>query len=454
MSAGLEGPIAQIGGSIGSTVGRGFQPSFQRLRMLIGCGSAAAISASFSSPIAGVMFAQEVVLVSEFEAKHFYLIILAAGASTVTSAYVSGAHRILHAPSFDFPLNHELLLYLLLGVLCGLLAVAFIRILYAIRDVFLGVGVAPWIPPIVGGVIVGTSLIFFPQVSASGYATINRAFQGHLGVDLLVALVAMKILMTSVTLGCGGSGGVFAPAMFIGAMLGGAVGTIANSIDPQLVAQPGAFAMVGMGSFLAAATHAPMTSVFMLWELTQDMRSVVPAMLTSVTATLVARALLRESVDTYELGRKGIDVHRSREANVLGTVGIRAIVDRDVGPMFHSTTISDFLRRATRGHHTTFPVVADDGTLLGVITMDDVRNLLLDHESWDRTVVGDVVRRDAVAVRESDSAYAATRIFGDHAFDALPVVAADDPRRCVGLLTRAALAQLCRERLAGLHRLH
>jgi CIC family chloride channel protein len=221
MSAGIEGPIAQIGGSIGSTVGRALRPSFERLRVLIACGSAAAIAASFRTPIAGVMFAQEIVLVGEVETHSFYLVVLAAGVSSVVSHYLRADYPILLAPEFEFPLGHELMFLVLLGAMIGLLAVAFIRVFYSVRDAFDRASIPQTILPVVGGAIVGVTLIFFPQIGGNGYETMNAALRGQLGIELLWALVLVKMVMTSVTLGCGGAGGVFAPSMFVGATFGG-----------------------------------------------------------------------------------------------------------------------------------------------------------------------------------------------------------------------------------------
>jgi CIC family chloride channel protein len=258
MSAGIEGPVAQIGGSIGSTVGRALRPSFERLRVLIACGSASAIAASFSSPIAGVMFAQEIVLIGEFQAQAFYLIVLASGTATGVSGLLGDGHSVIHAPHFEYALNHELLFYVLMGLLAGILATIFIRSFYWIRDAF-DKSIIPqrWLP-VFGGLVVGVSLIFFPQIAASGYETMNAAFTGKLHVALLLTLVFMKIVMTCVTLSCGGSGGVFAPAMFIGAVWGGGFAALFNTVSPGLISEPGAFALIGMGAFRSAASHWPM----------------------------------------------------------------------------------------------------------------------------------------------------------------------------------------------------
>lgn len=447
MSAGIEGPVAQIGGSIASTVGRALQPTFDRLRVLIACGSAAGISAAYGSPIAGVMFAQEIVLASEFEAKHFYLIILSAGASAVTAAQVSGVEHVLTAPDLRFAMGREVLLYVLVGAIAGLLAVAFIRVFYGIRDAFARARLSETMKPLAGAVIVGTSLIFFPQVSAMGYDTISHAFEGTMGTRLLLALVVVKMLMTSVTLGCGGSGGVFTPAMFIGAMLGGGFAGVANHFFPDAIAEPGAFALVGMGAFLASATHAPLTAIFMVWELTGNIGSVVPAMLASVTGTLVAHGLVGDSIDTFDLRRRGFDVHRPRTANILGNLFVRGLVTREFLAIPRSMGLGDFVLQVTNSRYTHFPVIDEKGELAGVIQLEDLREILGYRDAWPYIIVGEIARRDIVTVKTTDTLYDALTLMTTREVDEIPVVDPDHPRRLVGMLRRRDVQSFYEKRL-------
>jgi CIC family chloride channel protein len=447
MSAGIEGPVAQIGGSIGSTVGRVLDPTFDRLRVLIACGSAAGIAAAYGSPIAGVMFAQEIVLASEFEAKHFYLIILAAGASAVAAAQISGVEHVMSAPSLTFSLGREVPLYVLLGVLSGLLAVAFIRIFYGIRDRFTRMQISDAAKPLVGGALVGVSLILFPQVSAMGYDTISHSFDGTMGTSLLLSLLVVKMVMTSVTLGCGGCGGVFTPAMFIGAMLGGSFAGVANAMFPGTVAEPGAFALVGMGAFLAAATHAPMTAIFMAWELTGNIASVVPAMIASVIGTLIARGLLADSIDTYELRRRGFDVHRSRTANILGNLFVRGLVTREYLAVPRSMGLGDFVLQLANTRYTYFPVIDEQGDLIGVIQIEDLREVLGHRDAWPYIIIDEIARRDIVTVKTTDTLYDAMNQMSSRGIDEIPVVDAESPRRLVGMLRRREVQAFYEKRL-------
>lgn len=447
MSAGIEGPIAQIGGSIGSTVARGIRPAADRLRVLIACGSASAIAATFSSPIAGVMFAEEIVLLGRFQAQSFYLIVLAAGSATVVSQYLKADDPILSAPSFEFPLNHELVFYVLMGLLCGLLAVFFIRSFYWIRDWFERSPISPTLQPIAGGVVVGAALILFPQISASGYETMNEAFKGNMASELLLALVVMKILMTGVTLGCGGSGGVFAPAMFIGAAFGGGFATLVNILIPGAISEPGGFALIGMGSFLSAATHAPLTAIFLLFELTRDYNVVLPIMITGVTATLVARRIFPDSIDTHELARKGFDVHSSGEVALLKDLHVGGVVSKDFQQIPESMSLVDFVRYVTGSSHTHFPVVDKDGGLCGVIGMEDLRSVLLNRDAWPYVVVGELADRDVATLKSSDTLYHAMEVLSSNEVEQVPVVDEYDATRVVGVLKSSDLQGFYQKRL-------
>jgi len=447
MSAGIEGAIAQIGGSIGSTVGRGLRPSFERLRVLIACGSGAAISATFSSPIAGVFFAEEIVLVGEFNTGSMTLIVLASGTAAVVSRYLKADAQILTAPAFDFPINHEILFYLLMGLICGLLSVLFIRIFYGIRKYFQRSRIPSVLHPLIGGLLVGVILIFFPQVSSSGYDTMNEAFLGHMPAGLLLALVLAKMVATSITLGAGGSGGVFAPAMFIGTVLGGGYAALLNTLIPGVISNPGGFAMIGMGAFLAASTHAPLTAIFLLIELTRDYNVALPIMITGVAATMVARRVMHDSIDSYELSQRGLDIHAGSETNLLRKLFVRGLVSKDFRQIPETMKISDFVRYLTNSHHVYFPVVNKSGELTGIVSMQDIRGLLLKREAWPLVVVSEIANSNVVTVNGSDSLYEAMKIFTARGLEQLVVVDEENPKKVVGMLSRSDLQSFYQKRL-------
>jgi CIC family chloride channel protein len=447
MSTGIEGPIAQIGGSIGSTLGRALRPSAERLRVLIACGATAAIAATFQAPIAGVMFAEEIVLMGATQLQSLSLLVMSAGTATVVSKMLSGDHGELHAPHFDFPLNHELLFFVLMGLMSGILATTFIRSFYWMKDWVAGSWIPDRIRPLVGGLLMGIVLVFFPQVAASGYETMNHAFRGELGGSLMITLALLKILMTGVTLSFGGSGGVFAPSMFIGAVFGGGFASIVNWMLPGTIADVGAFALVGMGAFLAAATHAPMTAIFLLFEMTQDYNVVLPIMITGITSLLVARNIFPDSIDHYELHRRGLDLNPDSEANVMRKLFVRRLVDKDFQAIPENLALVDFMTYVTNSNHTHFPVVDKEGSLVGLIGMGDLRGVLLQRDSWAYLVVSELAQLDIEPVRPSDNLYDAMHRFQARGLEILPVVDDETGKKVVGILKLRDLQSFYQKRL-------
>jgi len=447
MSAGVEGPIAQIGGAIGSTVARVLRPSPERLRVMIAAGTAAAVAATFGAPIAGVMFAEEVVLLGQSQLPSLTLLAVAAGAATIASQYFAGYHQVLQAPHFAFPIDHELFFHFLLGLLTGPLAVAFLRSFYAIKDRVAASAIPRGLRPIVGALIVGVTLVVFPQVAGSGYDEINRFFVRDTSAGLLLALAVAKLLMTGVTLGFGGSGGVFAPSMFIGAAFGAGLAGVVDALWPGAIADPGAFGLIGMGTFLAAATHAPMTAIFLLFELTRDYNVVVPILVSAITATIVARRLVPASIDEYELERRGLHLHSDGRTRVLRQFFVSSLVVRDVEPIREEATVVELVQAVSVSRHGGLPVVDDDGRFVGVVGMEDLRAVLLDSGAWPRMRVKELMRRGVPVLRLGDTLFDALQLVVAHGVEEIVVVEDGEAGAPAGLLKRSELQSFYQKRL-------
>lgn len=447
MSAGVEGPIAQIGGAIGSTVARVLEPSPERLRVLIAAGTAAAIAATFGAPITGVMFAEEIVLLGQSQLPSLTLLAVAAATATIASQYFEGWHSVLQAPHFAFPINHELFFYLLLGLLTGPLAVAFLRSFYAIKDWVSASPIPRGLRPLVGALVVGCSLVVFPQVAGSGYDAVNSFFRDPLGAQLLLSLAVAKLLMTGVTLGFGGSGGVFAPSMFIGAAFGSGLAVALNLAWPGAIASPGAFGLIGMGTFLAAATHAPLTAIFLLFELTRDYNVVVPILVSAITATTVARRLVPASIDEYELQRRGLHLHSDGRTRVLRQFFVRSLVARDVSPIREEASVAELVQAVSASRHGGLPVVDAGGRFVGVVGMEDLRAVLLASESWPSMRVKELVRRQVPVLRLGDTLFDALQLVVAHGVEEVVVVEDDGEGRVAGLLKRSELQSFYQKRL-------
>lgn len=439
-SVGREGPIVQIGSAIGSVLGQLVHASRRRLRTFVGCGAAAGIAATFNAPVAGVVFALEVIL-ADFGVVQFSPIVVASVTATVISRACLG-----NAPSYDVPAYHlvsavEFLPYAVLGVLAGAVAVAFIKILYGLEDAFDAAPMPEWLKGLVGGVAVGAIGLAYPQILGTGHQAVHQALVGDVAAGTLLALVVVKLLASSLTLSSGGSGGIFAPSLFLGAMLGGAVGTGANALLPGYTAEPGAYALVAMGAVVAGTTRAPMAAILILFEMTNDYHIILPLMVTCITATLVASWLERESIYTMKLRRRGIDLRGGQDVNLLRAVPVREVMRRDVATVTASTPLTEILTRAARTTGSAFFVVDDGGRPVGVVPRHDLWRWLdpSEHAPSDLVVAQDLADPTVLSVTLDDTLDAAARLFAVRSDDEVAVVDPSDGGRLVGSLWQADL---------------
>jgi len=435
-SAGVEGPIAQIGGGIGSVVGQIFKVSGNRLKLLIAAGCAGGIAATFNAPIAGVMFATEIVLLGNFELTSFGAIVVSAGMATVVSRIYYGENPAFHVVQYSLRGVMETPFYLFLGLFIGPLAVFYIKTFYWIKYKFESLS-NPYIRLIIGAIAVGSIGIFFPQILSDGYEYIENAFSGSMDLSLMFILVFLKIIATSITLGSGGAGGVFAPALFIGAMAGGAFGGFVHYLFPSFTSSPGAYAMVGVGAFLASVTHAPLTGMFLLFEMTGNYKIIIPIMFATTIGTFVAHRIMPESIDTYELAQKGINIHAGREATILSSIKVKDVMRRDFMTVRDKVNLKEFIDLVIEGSGGFYyPVVDSKGEMVGIISLQDVRKVLYEEYIKEIVTVGELATEDVLTLTPEDNLADALHHFAEMDIDEIPVVATDNPRKVVGMLRR------------------
>jgi CIC family chloride channel protein len=450
-SAGVEGPIAQVGGALGSQVGQFFRVSGLRMKVYVAAGCAGGVGAMFNAPIAGVFFASEIVLLGTYEMSSFSALVISSAMATVISRAYYGA-----SPAFPIPDYHlinplvEIPLYILLGIIIGLLAVVHIRIFYAIRDRFVGLKTHPQLKPIFGAFLVGALAIFFPQIMGDGYEYIEKVLAGHGLVWVMLALILLKIVATAITLGSGGAGGVFAPALFIGAVIGGAFGGIAHALLPTMTANPGAYAAVGIGAFLAASTHAPLTAIFLLFEMTGNYLIIIPIMLASIIGTVVASKFNHDSIDTVDFSREGIDIHEGMEMAIMKSIKVGAVLTEDIDFISEKANINQLLAIFRMAEHSFyFPVIDETGRMTGIISMQDVKLILHDETQRMEALVGNVCSRKVLVLTPDDDLYTAMTLFDLKGIEEIPVVEAADNRWVVGMVRRRdVLARYNREVLS------
>lgn len=442
-SAGVEGPIAQVGGAIGSQVGQFFRVSGDRMKVYIAAGCAGGIAAMFNAPIAGVFFASEIVLLGTYEMSSFSALVISSAMATVISRATYGETPAFPVP--DYQLVNPVLeipLYILLGIVVGIVAVLHIRIFYWIRDKFDAMPLNIYVKPVLGAFLVGCIGISMPQVMGNGYGYIGDVLQGNGIVWIMLLLVFLKIIATAVTLGSGGAGGVFAPSLFIGAVLGGAFGGMANFLLPDgSIASSGAYAAVGIGSFLGAVTHAPVTAIFLLFEMTGNYLIIIPIMLTSIIGTVVSKKLNRDSIDTVDFTREGINIHDGRETAIMRSIKVGKAMTEDVGFVSESANVNHLLKIfSMAGDSFYFPVLADDGPnagqMVGIISLQDVKAILHDEEQRVNASVGNICARDVITLTPDDDLFTAMTLFTVKGIEEIPVVENLQARWVVGMLKR------------------
>ena len=437
-SAGVEGPIAQVGGTLGSQVGRLTRVSGERMKVYVAAGCAGGVAAMFNAPIAGIFFAAEIVLLGTYEVSSFAAMVISSAMATVVSQWYFGS-----VPAFRLPDYHllaplvEIPLYSLMGVVIGMLAVLHLTIFYRVRDYCQALPLPPQLKPVVGALVVGTIGIGFPQVMGDGYDFISSVLHGQGAMVTICLLIVLKMLATAVTLGSGGTGGVFAPALFIGAMIGGSFGTLVHGLWPTLTASPGAYAAVGIGAFLAASTHAPLTAIFLLFEMTGNYLIIVPIMVSSIIGVVMAAKLKPDSIDTEELSRQGVDLHEGREVALMKALKVGRVMSEEVDFISEKATIDELLTifgMARGGFY--FPVIDERGRMTGIVSLQDAKTLLQDEKLRRGATVGEVCNRQVVFLTPDDTVLLAMRLFDRQGIEEIPVVESGEERWVLGMLKR------------------
>ncbi len=448
-SVGREGPIVQIGSALGSTIGQALRLPNDRIRNLVACGAAGGIAATFNAPIAGVFFSLEVIL-GEFSVANFSTVVIA----SVTSSIIGHA-AFGDIPAFSIPMQYqidslwEFALYPLLGFLAALVGIVFIKLLYASEDLFARWKAPEWFQPAVGGALLGALALTYPLVSGVtweripqvfnvGYDVIDSTLQNQMTFKVVLVLLILKMLATSLTLGSGGSGGVFAPSLFMGAMLGYAFGSGVNAVAPFATAPPGAYALVGMGAVFAAAAHAPITAVIILFELTGDYRIILPLMLTIVVATLISSRLLKgKSIYTLKLIRRGVHLKSGRDVDLMENVLVSEVMSTELDTVSHDLTITGFSEVLSRRKHRRFPILDASGKLAGLVSAGYLERAIQSNAPRATTVseIG-MHYQDLIVAYPDESIGEVMMRMSASGRGRLPVVSRSDPRQLVGMIAR------------------
>jgi CIC family chloride channel protein len=449
-SVGREGAMVQIGSGLGSSLGQLLHLNDERVRTLVACGAAGGIAATFNSPIAGAIFALEIIL-GELSVRYFSAVVISSVAASVIGRAFFGAQ-----PAFQVPVQYEIVslweygFYAVLGVLAAVVGVVFVRTLYWSEDVFDSWKKIPeWVKPAIGGAMLGAVALAYPlitgitwdrmpQVFNVGYDIITAALANQLVLGVVLVLMVLKLIVTDITLGSGGSGGIFAPALFMGAMLGTALGLGLNSVFPGITAPPGAYALVGMAAVFSASAHAPITAALIVFELTDDYRIILPLLLTVVLATVLAQAVLRgESIYTLKLTRRGVRLQRGRDIDILRGVTVAEVMSHEMDTVTTDMTIVELSETFNRTHHHGLPVLDLKGNLWGVVTLSDLDRAVGAGMSRRTTIAEIGTCRPSLQVAYPDETIAVVLSrMGTRGLGRLPVVPRDEDGQLLGMIRR------------------
>ena len=402
-SVGREGPIVQIGSALGSTLGRIVKVAEPRMRVLVACGAAGGIAATFNAPLAGVFFAMELIL-ADFAAQSFGMVVLASVTASVIGRAALGNEPFLKLPAFEVHHLIEYLLFALLGLVAGAIGVVFTRILYWIEDAcdwaWLKTRGPEWLRPAVGGILLGLLLLVLPQMYGVGYPVLGNSIAGKYAIPFLIVLLIAKMIATSLTIGIGGSGGVFAPSLFIGAMLGSAYGQILHHLIPGSAGSAGAYGLIGMGAVFAGAARAPITAVVIMFELTGEYTIILPLMVAIVLATGLSHMLTGDTIYTLKLRRRGVDLTQSAEALAMAAVTVEHVMEPVRGRLPDTTTLAAAITPLSRAPHGQLPVTDLGGRYRGIATARAVADALADGTPDDQTIATLVELPDPVSVHD------------------------------------------------------
>ncbi len=434
-SVGREGPIVQIGSSLGSTVGQFFRIPSKKLKTLVGCGAAAGIAAAFNAPIAGALFAVEIILM-DFAVAQFSPIVISSVMATVISHSFQGDFAAFLVPKYHLSSPYEIFFYFILGAVSGVVSFLFIKVLYFLEDFFDNkFHIAEYLKPAVGGIGIGIIALIFPQIMGVGYDSINLALHENLVWYVALSLVFVKLIATSLTLGSGGSGGIFAPSLFIGAMLGYFFGSIAHNLFPAITATPGAYALVAMGGLVAGTTRAPITAIIIVFELTNDYRIILPLMVTCIISTILSSKLSRESIYTLKLLLRNISIREGTELNIMESIFVKNVYTTSFDTLNVNDNFSQVVNKVIRGKGPEFPVTDPSGHVLGMISIYDIKDNLYERDSLKNLLIaGDIANTNFALLTPDDNCQTATDKMRKYDLEGLPVVDQTDSKIITGMI--------------------
>jgi len=432
-SVGREGPIAQIGGALGSTIAGLLNLSETRTRTLVACGAAAGIAATFNAPIGGAFFALELIL-GRWTAETFAPVVVASVTASAIGRATFGDVPAFAVPEYGIAGFTELPAFLLLGLLAAPIAAGFTRMIAFAEDLFERLPLPPYVLPAAGGLLVGLIGLYDPTLYGVGYDRLQELLTAHsFDIGALLVLLALKVLATSITIGSGGSGGVFSPSLYVGGVLGATFGMVMRWIFPRMTTAPAAYALTGMAALFAAMGHAPITAVLIVFELTADYRMILPLMVACGTSVMIAKAIYRFSVYNIKLVRRGVHVELGHDVRALSDIKVSTAMNPDYPTVPKGTTVAEVMRKLEDKRLHGLPIMGEGQRLAGLITVTDIRRA--GPDAMDKAAE-DIATHHLVIAFADDSLNDALRKMGIRDVGHLPVVDRNDHTHLLGMITR------------------
>jgi CIC family chloride channel protein len=432
-SVGREGPAIHLGATVGAWFARTLHLTRSLSRALLGCGAAAAVAASFNAPIAGALFAHEVI-VGHFAMSAFTPIVIASVVGTIVSRIYFGDVPAFGITEQSLASFWEFPAVVGLGIAGGFVAIIFMRTAMKTEDVMSKVPGPQWINPAIGGFLIGLIALVFPHVLGVGYDATDLALNIQLPLYLMVSLIFMKILATSICIGSGFGGGVFTPSLMIGAMLGGSYGMVVTGIFPELSSGPGAYTIIGMGAVSAAVLGAPISTTLIVFELTDDYPLTIAVMIGVVISNVVAQQFLGKSFFSWQLERAGLDLKGGFETTLLRSIKVRQLVDKNAETVSVGTGLQDLRHKLQFSETGELFVLRKNDELFGTITLADLSDVAFDHDVDNLINAGDVARLHPPFLVQGDDLEKANKVMRDSGEHFIAVVEDHETMKFIGTL--------------------
>jgi len=442
-SVGPEGPAIYLGAGIGSFISKIFNVNPRRMQILAAAGAGAGIAAAFNAPIAGALFAIEIILM-DFHFDQFSVVVIATVFATFVSRSILGDIASFSSVHYQLHNGFEFLLFAVLGIFSGLISSFFIKFLYWFEDfVKSKIHINKYLKAIIGGLVLGSIGLILPQILGAGYDTIEDLLKNNIIWYVALILVFAKIFSTSLTLSSGGMGGVFAPTLVIGACLGSLFGFIFNSISPELAPKPEAYVIVGMGGLLSGTMHAPITSIIMIFELTKNQDFILPTMITCVISIVISRRLSRESIYMKPLAQNNLLLPRQTELTILNSIPISEIYNHKFTVIKENENLREIITNLLQNNISVLVVVDENNNFIGLITIEQVREILLDKDILGELLIaGEIVNKNYPIIKANDNLKTVWDLMSQSKADYLPVCDELNIHEIVGIISRKDIDEI------------